>query len=645
MSVSAERRRGLVRGRGWGGALLVATLLGSGPVACAQKAGPERVVIVHPEGSDAARAVVELAFSRPLNLPDQWVLRPDERAGVAVDPVRGHLYTGARDGTLVALDPDLGEVVWELSVSGGVGSTPVVHEDTLLFGTDDGALVAIDLSTHEILWSYETDGVVRHPPIVDAGVVYMVNSREQIFALDIRDGSWRWQYERELPKDFTIQGRAGLLFVPADDAEASESGVLFTGFDDGRVVAIGASSGEALWITNLAPREVDQSGVFADVDSTPVLDVERGELVVAGASAGVYGLNLADGAVRWSQPFKGGGSLARAPDGNYIIASPLQGLASVTPGGGIRWTTPLNPAEYSSPVVIGDTGKDEEVIREAIDIGQRLRIGRHIGSHGSHRTFCAARGGAGDVKPSRSLRPTREHEARQRFEPLVRRVDRLLQPDDLRSHDAQGHLGGREVIAGRGEVGTKVEEVILDAEQRFGMVAAGKGHGGEAQHAVCLVHRTNRFHARRVLLQARSIDEPRGAVSAGARVDLVDLDHLAGPAGLVRDGENDRHHDHGQCLVLDASEHHAVLHQLHFGRIHLFAAFEVDLGALQECHDAADKADDHEDHQQDEDDGEECGHSAPDLGTGERNSSRKPPLPQILRQRQPVLARPSPVGQ
>jgi len=30
-------------------------------------------------------------------------------------------------------------------------------------------------------------------------------------------------------------------------------------------------------------------------------------------------------------------------------------LASVTPGGGLRWTTPLNPAEYSRPVLVGDT--------------------------------------------------------------------------------------------------------------------------------------------------------------------------------------------------------------------------------------------------------------------------------------------------
>ena len=110
-----------------------------------------------------------------------------------------------------------------------------------------------------------------------------------------------------------------------------------------------------MWVANLSPRDVLNSGVFADVDSTPLIDVERGELVVVGASSGVHGLGLADGALSWTQALKGGGTAVKSPDGSYIVASPLEGLVSVSPGGGINWRTPLDPGEYGTPVVVGDT--------------------------------------------------------------------------------------------------------------------------------------------------------------------------------------------------------------------------------------------------------------------------------------------------
>lgn len=332
--------------------LAIACVASVAAFACAPRPSAQ---VLYPSGTEAAAGILNLALARQISLPDNWVLLPDEYAGVAVDPLNGTVYIGGRDGSFLALDPVLGEVQWELELPGAVGGIPTVHERTLLLGTDDGALVSIDLDAHEINWVYETDGVIRNPALVEGGVVYFDNSRDQVFALDLRDGGWRWQYEREVPKDFSIQGRAGLAYLPADDPEASETGVLFTAFDDGRVVAIGASSGEALWIANLAPRDAAVSGVFADVDSTPLIDVERGELVVVGASAGVHGLGLADGAVRWREPFKGGGTAVMAPDGSYLVASPLAGLISVRPGGGVNWRKDLDPGAYSTPLVVGQT--------------------------------------------------------------------------------------------------------------------------------------------------------------------------------------------------------------------------------------------------------------------------------------------------
>lgn len=309
----------------------------------------------------AARASVRLAFARRVTPLDNWQFRPDEFGGVAIDDERGLIYAGGRAQRLFAIDQQSGQVAWELQVRGEIGSVPVVDGDMLLVGTDDGTLLAIDLETREVAWRYDTEGTIRNSPLVADDVVYFTNSRQQVFAVDRRDGTWRWQYEREIPRDFTIYGRAGLSYVPASDPESDESGLLLSGFDDGRVVAIGASSGEPLWVANLAPTG---EGEFADVDSTPLLDTGRGMVVVGAEARGVIALALENGEVLWESPIEGAGSPVAAPGGLAVVSSSRTGLAGVElgsldgsyEGGRIRWQTKLDPGVVSDPVVIGETG-------------------------------------------------------------------------------------------------------------------------------------------------------------------------------------------------------------------------------------------------------------------------------------------------
>ena len=44
----------------------------------------------------------------------------------------------------------------------------------------------------------------------------------------------------------------------------------------------------------------------------------------------------------------------------------------------------------------------------------------------------------------------------------IQPVDRRFQPRDLCRDDPQHHVGRREIIAGRGEVGAEIEQVVLD---------------------------------------------------------------------------------------------------------------------------------------------------------------------------------------
>ncbi len=314
------------------------------------------VELIHPAEQTAARAVMAIDYSRSLTQLDNFVLRPDEFGGTAVDPDRGMVYVGTRDGYLFGLDAVEGQVQWELAMEGAVSGVPVVvSEDDqpslLLVGTDNGVIHAIGVDDRKTVWRYETPGRIRNAPVVHDGVVFFVNSRDQVYAVDLRSGEWRWQYEQELQTDFTVHGHAGLAFLPSDE-EGVELGTLFSCFDNGKVVALAAGSGQSLWISSVAPPE---GGDFIDCDSTPLVDPEAGAVFVSGQSTGVFSLGIEQGEERWRFPMRAASSLVATSDGALVGTSSLEGVFVLESDGSLlRWRSRTDPGVLSTPVVVED---------------------------------------------------------------------------------------------------------------------------------------------------------------------------------------------------------------------------------------------------------------------------------------------------
>lgn len=345
--------------------LTVLMMTSAAVAGCGARDEVELVYPADPLADDAgARAVMAVDYARQLTAPDNFVLRPDEFGAPAVDPERGVVYVGTREGFLVALDARDGVIWQERELEDSVFGIPVLvpgegpagseDEPLLLVGTDDGTIHALGPTDLQTRWRYETPGRIRNAPLVHRGVVFFVNSRDQIYALDLRSGAWRWQYEQELQTDFTVHGHAGLSLLPGSDDV--ELGTLYSCFDNGKVVALAAGSGQALWIASVAPPE---GGDFIDCDSTPLLDPEAGLLYVAGQSTGVLALRLEDGEERWRFPMRGARTLVSVPEGaggGLLGTSALEGVFVLERDGSrLRWRTRTDPGVLSDPVVVGQT--------------------------------------------------------------------------------------------------------------------------------------------------------------------------------------------------------------------------------------------------------------------------------------------------
>ena len=298
----------------------------------------------------APRELYRITWHRPVVGPKVLEWKPREPGGVAADAASGMVLFGTRDGWLHAVRDD-GKVAWEFRTDGGFPGPPAVEGDTVYAGSSDGRLYAIALRTGKELWRYDAKEELGTRPAVVDGTVYVASLQDTVFAIDAKTGAWKWHHRREPRAGFTIRGAAPVQVA---------LGTVYAAYSDGFVAALDPATGSARWERMVAPAgdELDVDGlvveggrVYAAAYSGAVLALDAatgttqwtfeapgavkvavapGGTVLAVATAGVYALSAADGAVLWSSPLRGG-----VPAGEPVLA----GAWVLVPagGGGLRW--------------------------------------------------------------------------------------------------------------------------------------------------------------------------------------------------------------------------------------------------------------------------------------------------------------------
>lgn len=124
----------------------------------------------------------------------QWSTRigrpTDKHAEVIASPVavdNEHVYVGATDARLYAVDRERGELVWDFWAWNTVGSPPAVAGDTVYVGSVDTTLYALDTATGQVRWEFATgQRLGRATPAVVDGVVYLP-AGESCYAIAARE--------------------------------------------------------------------------------------------------------------------------------------------------------------------------------------------------------------------------------------------------------------------------------------------------------------------------------------------------------------------------------------------------------------------------------------------------------------------------
>jgi serine/threonine-protein kinase len=159
-----------------------------------------------------------------------WAFQAGGHLSASPTLYRGLLFVAAEDGWLYALDPLSGHLRYKVETGPVHASLPAAR-GIVLIPTWAGEVHAFDPLGREVLWSFELEGEIWGAPALDHRRAYLSSWGGKLIAVDLHSGEECWSYP-------TGKITAGLSLA---------CGHVFTATEEGRVLALEASSGRLIF--------------------------------------------------------------------------------------------------------------------------------------------------------------------------------------------------------------------------------------------------------------------------------------------------------------------------------------------------------------------------------------------------------------
>ena len=200
-------------------------------------------------------------------------------------------YSIDLNGQLRAVDLSNGDVLWKNKYHREITAAIGVGADSLFAVDNKSRLVAFSRTDGEQLWRSDIDSEVLIPPVVAANHVVVKTLDAKLIGFDLDTGEQRWTYRHE-KTGLSLRGGSTPLVA---------RNFLFTGFEDGRLVAVDANSGKLLWDVPVGKSSGrDEIQRLTDIDAQPV--IAGNELYVTAFQRRMMALDIVGGQILWSRP-------------------------------------------------------------------------------------------------------------------------------------------------------------------------------------------------------------------------------------------------------------------------------------------------------------------------------------------------------
>lgn len=248
--------------------------------------------------------------------------------GLAAD--NGRLYVATGYGTLSALDPKTGKVLWTKNLGAPLRASPTAVADRVFVTSTEGRVVASAGSDGSELWTArglpEQASLIASPsPAVDGDVVVAPFSSGEVIGLKLANGEAMWTESLTRAK-----GSSAMATLSDAARPAIDRGTVFAVAHGGRMIATQARNGERLWSINLS--------------STQAPAVVGDYVYVVDTAGQLQALNRRDGQTLWT---------IKLPDSNT--------WSGPTIAGGQLWLVSSKGALVGVDAATGKIGSQQNV--------------------------------------------------------------------------------------------------------------------------------------------------------------------------------------------------------------------------------------------------------------------------------------------
>ncbi|MCK5696951.1 MAG: outer membrane protein assembly factor BamB [Gammaproteobacteria bacterium] len=250
-----------------------------------------------------------------------------------------------REGQVTSLSLETGDINWqielEMTITGGVGS----GNGIIIVGNSRGEIIVLDVNNGTLLWKKELSSVMLSVPLIKDGILVVRTGDGRIFGLNTENGAQIWVYDRGVPV-LTLRGNSSPLMGGRE--------LVFSGFDSGKVVALGVQHGRVLWEANatLAKGRSDLERLV-DIDGTMLL-VGR-VLYVVTYQGNIVALDALEGKILWSKEMSSYAGLSVDKGSVYITDSDSNIWSLDRISGKMLWKQDkLAYRKLTAPVIVGN---------------------------------------------------------------------------------------------------------------------------------------------------------------------------------------------------------------------------------------------------------------------------------------------------
>lgn len=249
------------------------------------------------------------------------------------------VYVANVKGRVAAYNFD-GKLQWRKKLerlSAGVGT----GSGLALVATANGVVIALDASTGDEVWRVDVLGEVLAAPVASRDRVIVQTYDGRLLGLAREDGEQLWAYTSDVPL-LTLRGTATPVI---------EAGIVYTGFANGKLVAIDIDSGVPVWDKPVAvakgQAEIDR---IVDIDASPL--VTNNAVYAASFNGNLFAFSRRDGRPRWRFEISSYREVAQGFGNVYVVDEKSRLYAIDDESGEQKWEQSafLN-RELSAPVV------------------------------------------------------------------------------------------------------------------------------------------------------------------------------------------------------------------------------------------------------------------------------------------------------